>query len=141
MKVWTITENKNLQLNELEKTVGPDEVKVKVTNVTLGRADISLYLGHDKNRLPVVPGRMAVGLVSESGEHCPFMKGERVLLSPYRDGKIRGCDIDGYMGDYAVVSGDCVLSLPEGVSSREALFAENIALAIRAIDKIKVEER
>lgn len=140
MKIWTITESKCLQQQEVERTVGENEVKVKVTDVTVSRSDIALYMGHDKARLPVVPGRMAVGLVSEAGEQCPFMKGERVLLTPYRDGKIRGCDIDGYLGDYAVVPGDCVLSLPEGVAASEAIFAEHIALALRAIDKIKVEQ-
>lgn len=140
MKHWTIPESKTLAQVDVECTPGGGELKVKVTDVVLSHSDACLWAGKDKGKLPVVPGRIAVGLVSEMGEDARFMKGERVLLSPYRDGKIRGVDITGYLGDYVLTTKDCVLSLPEGITSRTALFAEATAMALRAVDKLKVEE-
>ena len=140
MKSWTISESKNLTLVEADGQPTSHELKVKITDVVLTHTDIALYTGRDKAKLPVVPGRMAVGLVSENAGDNAYMKGTRVLLSPYRDGKVRGLDVDGYLSDYVIAPKDCVIALPEGVKNDEAVFAELIAIALRAIDKLKVEE-
>lgn len=140
MKKWTLTDSKSIIQSELDGQPSPGELKVKVTDVLLTHTDFALYAGRDKGKLPIVPGRMAVGLVSETAGDTAYMKGERVLLSPYRDGKIRGQDIDGYLCDYVIVPKDCVISLPEGIKNTDAVFADLIATALRAIDKLKVEE-
>ena len=140
MKTWTITESKVISDGMSDGQPNLNEVKVKLTDVVLTHTDFALFAGRDKSKLPVVPGRMAVGLVSETAGDTSYMKGERVLLSPYRDGRIRGYDMPGYLGDYAIVPKDCVISLPEGIKNSEAVFVELIALALRAIDKLKVEE-
>lgn len=140
MKTWTITESKTIVAADVDGQPNESSIKVKLTNVVLTHTDFALYAGRDKGKLPVVPGRMAVGLVSETAGDTTYMKGERVLLSPYRDGKIRGLDIAGYLADYAVVPKDCITSLPEGIKNDDAVFVELIALALRAIDKLKVEE-
>lgn len=140
MKFWTVTDAKTVQLSEAEQQPTSHELKVKLTDVVLTHTDVALFTGRDKGKLPIVPGRMAVGLVSENGGDNSHMKGERVLLSPYRDGAVRGLNIPGYLGDYAVAPKDCVLPLPEGIRNTDAVFAEQIALALRAIDKLKVED-
>ena len=140
MKSWTISESKNLTLVEADGQPTPHELKVKITDVVLTHTDIALYTGRDKAKLPVIPGRLAVGLVSENAGDNAYMKGTRVLLSPYRDGKVRGLDIDGYLSDYVIAPKDCVIALPESVKNDSAIFAELIAIALRAIDKMKVEE-
>ena len=140
MKTWTTSDIKSIAAGETDGQPGAQEIKVKVTNVILTHTDFALYAGRDKSKLPVVPGRMAVGLVSETAGDTAYMKGERVLLSPYRDGKTRGYDMPGYLSDYAIVPRDCVISLPEGIKNSDAVFVELIALALRAIDKLKVEE-
>jgi len=140
MKTWTTTESKTIISSEADGQPSQSEIKVKITDVVLTHTDFALFAGRDKSKLPVVPGRLAVGLVSETAGDTSYMKGERVLLSPYRDGKIRGYDMPGYLSDYVLVPKDCVISLPEGIKNTDAIFAELIALALKAIDKLKVEE-
>lgn len=140
MKTWTTTESKTIIATEADGQPTPSELKIKLTDVVLTHTDFALFAGRDKAKLPVVPGRLAVGMVSETAGDTSYMKGERVLLSPYRDGLVRGYTMDGYLRDYVIVPKDCVISLPEGVKNTEAVFAELIALALKAIDKLKVEE-
>ena len=140
MKTWTTTESKTITLTEADGQPSQSELKIKVTDVVLTHTDFALYAGRDKAKLPVIPGRLAVGLVSETAGDTSYMKGERVLLAPYGNGKIHGYDIPGYMSDYVIVPKDSVISLPEGIKNTDAVFAELIALALRAIDNLKVEE-
>lgn len=140
MKVLTIDKANSLIEQERDGALHDNLVKVKVTSAVIAHSDIALLSGKDLSRLPIVPSRIAVGLVSESADDFGLRKGERVLLNPYRNGRICAMDIDGYLGDYAVLPLDCVHTLPEGVSDASAVFAEHIALAIRCLDKIKVEK-
>ncbi len=140
MKTWTINESKSITLSEADGQPNANEIKIKITDVLLTHTDFALYAGRDKAKLPVVPGRMALGLVSETAGDTTYMKGERVLIKPYMDGKMRGLDLNGFLSDYVIAPKECVISLPEGIKNEEAIFVELIALALRAIDKLKVEE-
>ncbi|MBQ9145639.1 MAG: zinc-binding dehydrogenase [Clostridia bacterium] len=139
MKALSIGTNQ-VEYVEIETPIEEGHIKVKVTLAAITHADVALSMGADKDKLPRIGGRIAVGLVSEAPESTGLMKGERVLLSPYRDGKVRGLDIDGYLSEYAVVPMDCVYPLPEGVTDRDAIFAELIAVAVRTIDKLNVQD-
>lgn len=119
-----------------------DYIKVKMTRLGVSSSDISAYLGK-QSKYPIVPGRSATALVSES-EFPSFKQGQRVLLSPYsvsnNSTKIRGVDIDGYCGDYLYVPIRDIFTLPEGISDEEAVFVEDIALAIKTLVAMDVDK-
>ncbi len=145
MKSWNISESGAIALEEQNiNTEGL--VKVKVTKVPLMPSDLSVFFGKANTRFPIVPGRIAAGLVSEADPMTGFRKGEKVFVSPYQKlqkgetvVKVHGVDLNGYLSDYVVVPFEDVYSLPEGVTDEQAIFIENIAIAINAIETIDLE--
>ena len=144
MKVWKITAPGSLSMEEVMGDLRPDYVKVKVTKLGLTGADFAIYDGADNVSLPIVPGRIATGYISEANEGSRFRKGERVLLSPYlKDAKgrlkIKGVDTDGYLADYVVVPEECVYALPESITEDMGVFAEYISIAAGLTDKLDLK--
>jgi len=144
MKVWKITAPGTLSMEEVTGDLRPDYVKVKVTKLGLTGADVAVYEGSGKATLPIAPGRIATGYISEVNEGSRFRKGERVLLSPYlKDAKgrlrIKGVDLDGYLADYVVVPESCVYALPENITENMGVFAEYISIAAGLTDKLELK--
>ena len=144
MKVWKITAPGTLSLEEVTGELRPDHVKVKVTKLGLTGADIAIYEGADPSALPIAPGRIATGYISEANEGSRFRKGERVLLSPYiKDAKgrlkIKGMDTDGYLADYVVVPESSVYTLPENITEDMGVFTEYISIAAGLTDKLDLK--
>ncbi len=144
MKVWKITGARTLSMEEETGDLIPSYVKVKVTKLGLTSADISVYEGASSAVLPIVPGRIATGYISEANPGSRFRKGERVLLSPYlkdKNGKlkIKGQDTDGYLADYVVVPEECVYSLPESITEDMGVFTEYISIAAGLTDKLDLK--
>lgn len=144
MKVWKITGARTLSMEEETGDLIPSYVKVKVTKLGLTSADISVYEGASSAVLPIVPGRIATGYISEANPGSRFRKGERVLLSPYlkdKKGKlkIKGQDTDGYLADYVVVPEECVYSLPESITEDMGVFTEYISIAAGLTDKLDLK--
>ncbi|MBO4534871.1 MAG: zinc-binding dehydrogenase [Clostridia bacterium] len=140
MKAWIIKEANTLSLVAADQPRKPGEVKVKVTLAGISHSDVALYAGKDEKRLPLIPSRIAIGLVSESDEEMGLMKGERVLLAPYYREHIRTGDVSGYLQDYVVVPREYVIPLPEKVADSSAIFAEQAAMAAAAIDKLELKK-
>lgn len=136
--VSTASENGNEPTYELQ--IPQEEyIKVKLTKTPLCASDWSNFLGN-YGKYPLIPGRSAVGLVSES-EYASYKTGQRIYLSPYHETSngtflTRGVDMDGYLGDYALVPINDVYTLPEGMREEEVVFIEDIALAINALERI-----
>jgi len=141
MKVWKIVGPKTLSMEEEQGELRPDYVKIKVTKLGLTGTDISVYEGQTDIPLPIVPGRIATGVVSEVNVGSRFRKGERVLLSPYvKDQKgrllVKGLDTDGYLTDYVVVPENSVYALPESITEDMGVFTEYISIAAGLTDKL-----
>ena len=69
MKVWQLAYPHNLQhvtAPDLKTTAGT--VKVKITKALLCESDVAVYSGALKVKHPFVPGRFAIGQVTEAGE-------------------------------------------------------------------------
>ena len=69
MKVWQLAYPHNLQhvtAPDLKTTAGM--VKVKITKALLCESDVAVYSGALKVKYPFVPGRFAIGQVTEAGE-------------------------------------------------------------------------
>lgn len=120
-----------------------DYIKVKISKASITSTDVTSFLGK-YNIYPIVPARSAVALVSESTLPS-YKQGQRLFLSPYSTinnttYKTHGVNIDGYLGDYAFVPTSQVFSLPEGVTDDEAVFIEDIALAINVLERLSVEK-
>ena len=108
MKVWNLTVPHNL-IHETapDLKLGADTVKVKVTKALLTEADVQVYSGAIKVKSPFIPGRLAIGQVTEANEDSFIKKGERVYLAGVAedenapDGlRIAGETVDGFYRDF-----------------------------------------
>ena len=82
MKVWQLAYPHNLQhvvAPDLKLT--DDKVKVKVTKALLTETDVAVYSGALKVNAPFIPGRFAIGQVTETNGDSFVRKGERVYLA------------------------------------------------------------
>ena len=81
MKVWQLAYPHNIQhvsAPDLKRAEG--EVKVKITKALISETDVAVYDGSLKVKAPFIPGRFAIGQVTESNEGSFIRKGERVTL-------------------------------------------------------------
>ena len=143
MKTWKISTPGNLELHEMELPA-ENMVKIKVTRVPLLDSDLNAFFGQG-TIMPITPGRLAVGLVSEADPATGLQKGEKVVVSPYckapkgKDVLVHGVDMDGFMSDYIAQPLENVYSLPDGVTEDAALFAENVAIANKTFSILNIE--
>ena len=80
MDSWILKGVKNL-VNEPQTVncISPTQVKVRVSHLLLTDYDEILYNGAIELNYPKIPGRAAVGIVTEVGENCYGVeKGMRV---------------------------------------------------------------
>lgn len=158
MKIWQLKDSRSYNLITLKQndTSEPSEVvnvsialpidngiKVKLSKLSITSTDVSAYLGKF-NKFPIVPARSALAHVSESSIDS-YKTGQRVYLSPYSDCrngtfKLRSVDIDGYLADYCYLPISDVYTLPDDINDDEAVFIEDIALAVKVLETISVEK-
>ncbi|MDE7329956.1 MAG: alcohol dehydrogenase catalytic domain-containing protein [Clostridia bacterium] len=157
MESWILKGIKNL-VNEpqSEAITSPTQVKVKVSHLLLTQFDELLYDGSLRVDYPKIPGRAAVGIVTEAGEGCyGIEKGMRVYLEPWRacgeclpckSGKGKDCnsfisagrDFDGFMRDFVVCEYNEVAVLPDSVDDYHALCIENVGIAENIYDRLNL---
>ena len=82
MKSWQLTTP-----HHVERATAPDisvadgTAKIKITKALLTEADISVFTGATKVKAPIIPGRFAIGQVTEAGMDSFMQKGDRVYLA------------------------------------------------------------
>lgn len=160
MRGWQITEPGKIgEINKIESLSGVDSVKIKLTRTLITEEDIAIFAGDEKSvKLPIIPGRAAVGQITELGQPSPYLgKGTRVFLSPVKPcgecyhcandkhGKcynfsVAGRTTDGFLKDFVVLDSDNVYPLPQNVKDDDAVYIDYIMLAISAIDKLQIEK-
>ncbi len=146
MKVWQLAYPHNLQ-----RVLSPDlkldleKVKVKITKALLTESDVAVYTGAIKVKSPFIPGRFAIGQVTEANEDSFIKKGERVYLAGVTEDelslsglKIAGETADGFYRDFCLAGVDDVYPLPASVSDEAAFLIDAIALAERVVDEMQV---
>ena len=146
MKAWQLAYPRNLQhvkVPDLKLT--PDKVKVKITKALLTESDVAVYTGAIKVRAPFIPGRLAIGQVTEVNEDSFIKKGERVYLAGVTedelspDGlRIAGETADGFYRDFCLAGIDDVYPLPASVSDEAAFLIDAVALAEHVVDEMNV---
>ena len=125
MKVWQLAYPHNLQhVAAPDLKLTENTVKVKVTKALLTETDVAVYTGALKVKAPFIPGRFAIGQVTEAFENSFIKKGEKVYLSSVTedeespDGlRIAGETADGFYRDFVLAGVDDVYPLPPTVSS------------------------
>ncbi len=159
LKAWRIYGANDIRLDELpSQPVGADCVKIKVLKTAITHSDNLIYEGKRTAKLPVIPGRHCVAMVSEVGENVKNVaRGNKVALSPYRgcgsclecnQGRSENCENkleyglseDGFLSDFAVVNSGDVYKLPDRIDDGEAMFLEHIATAVSIIGKLGLEK-
>ncbi|MGN0814860.1 MAG: alcohol dehydrogenase catalytic domain-containing protein [Candidatus Coproplasma sp.] len=157
MDKWILTGPKTLTKEpQTEMSVNDDEVKVKVTHLLVSNYDALTYSGELPVRYPKIPGRFAVGVVTDAGSKVYGMeKGSRVYLKAARpcrkclqcrsgntadceNALIAGRDFDGFMRDFVVCDYKDVDPLPDSVDNMHALCIESVALAENIYDKLEL---
>ena len=157
MDSWILKGVKNL-VNEPQSVniTSPTQVKVKVTHMLLTEFDQLLYEGVIPAEYPTIPGRAAIGIVTEAGSACYGVeKGMRVYLEPTRacgeciackSGKIKECtsfisagkDFEGFMRDFVVCEYNEVAPLPDSVDDIQALCIEHVGIAENIYDQLNL---
>jgi (R,R)-butanediol dehydrogenase/meso-butanediol dehydrogenase/diacetyl reductase len=146
MKIWQLTTP-----NNLERQVAPDLKlsdglsKIKITKALVSESDVSVFSGATRVKYPLVPGRFAVGVVTETAENTFMNKGDRVYLSPATDLEtselgyvFAGKDVNGYYQDFVLADADGAYVLPPSVLDEAAFLIDPIALAERIVDEMDI---
>lgn len=147
MKVWQLAYPHNLQhVTAPDLKLTEDKVKVKVTKALLSESDVGVYSGAIKVRAPFIPGRFAIGQVTEAEEDSFIKKGERVYLAGVTedecapDGlRIAGETADGFYRDFVLAGVDDVYPLPNSVTDEAAFLIDAIALAEHVVDEMHID--
>ena len=147
MKIWQLSYPHNLQhvtAPDLKRT--EDKVKIKVTKALLSESDVAVYSGAVKVPTSFIPGRFAIGQVTEAGEDSFIRKGERVYLAGTTedecapDGlRVAGETADGFYRDFVLAGVDDVYPLPHSVSDEAAFLIDAIALAEHVVDEMHID--
>ena len=146
MKVWQLAYPHNLQhVISSDLKLSSDKVKVKITKALLTESDVAVYSGAIKVKAPFIPGRFAIGQVTEANEDSFIKKGERVYLAGVTEDdlspnglKVAGETADGFYRDFYLAGVDDVYPLPSSVSDEAAFLIDAIALAERVVDEMQV---
>ncbi|MCM1042620.1 MAG: alcohol dehydrogenase catalytic domain-containing protein [Corallococcus sp.] len=160
MKSWSLASPKQLFKINDDPTVLTEEnnVKVKIEQVLFSMSDYNVYDGTDKKKYPFVPGRNAVGVVSEvrQGDKVMLTKMDRVVIEPYipcnncafcEDGNYERCEnmkelgenSNGFMQNFIDLPAAILHKLPDALSNERALFTSYVALGLNIVDSLDVE--
>ena len=147
MKVWQLAYPHNLQhVVSPDLKLSDDKVKVKVTKALVTETDVAVYSGAIKVTAPFIPGRFAIGQITEAHQDSFVTKGERVYLSGVTedecapDGlRIAGETADGFYRDFVLAGVDDVYPLPASVTDEAAFLIDAIALAEHVVDELHVD--
>ena len=69
------------KINKMEICDNADSSKVKITKVMLTPEDFQTILGDDDVKYPIIPGRIAIGQITDASDSAYLQKGTRVSLS------------------------------------------------------------
>ncbi len=147
MKVWQLTYPHNLQhVTAPDLKLSENTVKVKITKALLTESDVAVYSGAVKVKAPFIPGRFAIGQITETANGSFVQKSERVYLAGTTedecapDGlRIAGETADGFYRDFVLAGVNDVYPLPKSVTDEAAFLIDAIAQAEHVIDEMHVE--
>ena len=148
-------QGKITEVNKMEICENVDSSKIKIIKVLLTPEDFATLKGDDNVQYPIIPGRIAIGQVSDASEGAYLEKGTRVFISPTlpcgecveclsgntdscNNFKVAGKELNGFLRDFAVVDNSQLYYLPTSVKDSEAMLIDHISLALATIDKLQI---
>lgn len=146
---------KIVKINKMEICENADTSKVKILSVLLTPEDFQTFNGDDAAVYPVIPGRIALGQISDTREDAFLHKGMKVYINPVTacgecvnclsglnddcvNLRVAGKNTDGYLRDFAVVNNRQMYFLPESIKNDDVLLVDYIALSLAIIDKLGI---
>lgn len=158
MKGWKVLSAGEAVLEDMGAMPVPDDcIKLKMLTAALSLSETLTYRGKN-GKLPVILGKSAVGMVSETGKDVTkYKRGDIVYVAPTcecgtcahcKAGKPRECTnkgllgktTDGVMRDFMVVTESSVFLLPDFISEDDGVFVDMIASGISVIDALNPEK-
>ncbi|MBR2341706.1 MAG: zinc-binding dehydrogenase [Clostridia bacterium] len=146
MKTWKLTTPNTLErqtTDDLKISAGLS--KVKITKALVCDSDAAIFCGSTRVKYPIVPGRFAIGQITETGEDSFLNRGERVYLSPSFENELSelgfefaGKDVDGFYRDFALTTNDDAYTLPSSVSDEAAFLIDPVAFAEKIVDELNL---
>lgn len=161
MRVIFLEQPKKIFIKEIEDQIYDIEnyVKIKVKAVGICGSDIAAYKGESPLvTYPRIIGHEIVGEICDiSPNVLEFNLGDKVILEPYvycnncdscKNGrtnccenlKVLGVHIDGGMKEYIYHPLGLVHKLPIDISWEEAVMIEPLAIALHAVNRLKLKE-
>lgn len=158
MKGWKLIEPLKLTIKEIDE---PNTVlsssKVKMTKALISFSDFLRYRG-DIDSEEIVLGSSGMGVVSETDTNLlDLEKGKHIYIDPSRecnkcyncknheyqkctDLQIAGEDFDGFLSDFVTATPEKLFILPSSITDFDALFINDISLAISIFDKLDIKK-
>ena len=136
----------DIDVQELQES---EKIKVRVTHVMPTASDVNIFGGDSSTTYPFVIGHSAIGVVSDDRPEFGLKRGEKIIINPYgtkivksdeEDVMTAGVDIDGYMREFAYVEREEITVFPDDVTEKEAIFAEKIAVALKALNSFSLDK-
>lgn len=158
MKGWKIVKPLTLIEEEVKDNIEEKALsKVKITKALISLADVLRFNGELESN-NVVLGSSGIGIISETEANLfGLEKGKHVYIEPKRECmecynchsgcpqkcsnlQVAGEDFDGFLSDFVSVEADKLFVLPESVPDFDALFIDQISLAIEVVDKLGIQK-
>ena len=158
MKGWNLTKPFNLIEQEItENETVEASSKVRIVKALLTLADVLRYNGNVDTE-NVVLGSSGIGIVSETDTNLfDLKKGKHIYIESNQEcnecyncksGKFSKCikpltageDYNGFLTDFISVATNKSFVLPDNVTDVEALFIDQISLALSVIDKLEIQK-
>ena len=153
----TSRDGKLTRINKMELCDNVDTSKVKIIKVLVTPEDLDTLNGKSDAIFPIIPGRVAIGQVSDAGENAYLTRGTRVYITPVSncgkcpeclsdnekdcsDLKIAGKNVNGYLRDFAVVENKDMHALPPSVTDGDALLLDYLSISLSAMEKLEIKK-
>lgn len=158
MKGWILTKPFNLIENDISETETIEaSSKVRIVKSLLTLADVLRFNGSiDTDN--VVLGSSGIGIVSETDTNLlDLQKGKHIYIEAEQEcnecyncksGRFSKCvnpltageDYHGFLTDFINVATNKSFVLPDNITDVEALFIDQISLALEVIDKLEIQK-
>lgn len=158
MKAWILDKPQSMSLQEInESETLENSAKVKITLLSLSFFDAKIYNGELAVTYPIIPGRHAVGIISEIQEGNLLQRGQRVFIDSNlpcnncyacktdrtwkcEKMKVMGLTTEGLLRDFVSVPASNLYQIPPQMTDTEAQFIEHTSIAVKTFNELKPAE-
>jgi L-iditol 2-dehydrogenase len=141
MKAIVIIGSNQLEYQELPlPQPGPGQVRIRTGACGVCATDLLMMAGWERTRVPSIPGHEWAGTVDAAGGGVtPSLVGRRCVgENVLADGGEVGFEHPGGYGEYFLTEARNIYLLPDDFSLAMAALMEPLAVAVRAIKKLRI---